>query len=204
MQPAKLFKKKVWLNRKMCTGWNSEFGEVRSWDLWFLLPAVGWLVFNDHECCKLKFNCSSKDWLKCFLCLWQVLIFSGQISGFLVDFDIQKHSPFISWQCKERWFKSHFSPPFQILSGTRNIYTQLKQKNKKWTSLFKNFCFSLPALSLAIFLSQLIQSGFPVSCRWRKVRIRSQTYRLTHVSVQKSLYLWKVWDKSNLWCQWVN
>lgn len=107
--------------------------------------------WSQSQCCKLKFNCSSKDWLKCFPCLWQVLIFSGQISGFLVDFDIQKHSPFISWQCEERWFKPHFSPPFQILSGTRNIYAQLKQKNKEWTSLFKNFCFSLPALSLAIF-----------------------------------------------------
>lgn len=193
----------------MCTGWNSVFGEVRSFNMWFLLPAVGWLAFNDHDdyyTSVVNFNSTFLARIHWnFPCLWQILNFSGQISEFLVDFfGVQKHSPFISWQCKEKLFKLHFSFPFQILSGTRNIYAQLKQKNKECTSLFKNFCFSLPALSPAIFLSRLIQSGFPMSCRWRKVRIRSQTYRLTHVSVQKSLYLWKVWDKSNLWCQWVN
>lgn len=122
-----------------------------------------------------------------------------------MDSGIQNHRLFISWKCKGKLLKSqHSSIPFQILSGTRNIYTQLKQKIKEYTSLFKNLCFSLPSLSPSIFLSQLIQSGFRLSWRWRKVRIRSQTYRLTHVSIQKSLYLWKVWDKSNLRCQWVN
>lgn len=49
------------------------------------------------------------------------------------DFGIQKHSPFIFWQRKDKLFKLHFSTPFQILSGNRNIYTHLKQKNKECT-----------------------------------------------------------------------
>lgn len=67
---------------------------------------------------------------------------------FFMDSGIQDHRLFISWKCKGKLLKSqHFSTPFQILSGTRNIYTQLKQKIKEYTSLFKNLCFSLPALS---------------------------------------------------------
>lgn len=117
----------------------------------YRLISIQWPWWSQSQCCKLQFHFSAKDWLQCFQCLCQILNSSGQISGFLVDFSIQNHSPFISWQCKEILFKSHFPPPFKILSGTRNIYAQLKQKNKECTSLFRNF--SASSLPCHIFVT---------------------------------------------------
>lgn len=123
--------------------------------------------------------------MKCFPCLWQILNFSGQISEFLVDFfGVQKHSPFISWQCKEKLFKLHFSFPFQILSGTRNIYAQLKQKIKNAPHFSRISVFHCQLSPLPYFC----HDSFRVAFLWAAGGGKSE---LGHRHIDSHMYQYK-------------
>lgn len=184
----------MWLNRKICTGckwlWGSKI-------LGHVVPAtccrlisIQWPWWSQFQCCKFQFHFSSKDSLKCFLCLWQILNFSGQISGFLVILVYKNTVPLFFGNVKINYLSYIFQLHFKFCLATEIFMHILSKKIKNAPNFSRISVFHCQLSPLPYFCHNSFRVGFLWAAGGGKSELG---YRHTdsHMYLYKSLCIYE-------------